>query len=90
MTENVINLDERRPKPGAKEPAEIQATVTIRADGSVRVWLNQDDFTEPPHWWWLHTMMACASFQFLEMEKPLKVIDSGQSDDPFPPDGIDK
>lgn len=85
----IIHLDDRRPKPDVIEPAEIQATVTIRGDGSVRVWLDKDQFTEPSHWWWLHTMVAVASFQFLQMEKPLTVVGAGPSDHPFPPDGDD-
>jgi len=86
----VIDLAQRRAKPNASEPAEIQATVTIRGDGSVRVWVDTDEFTEPAHWWWLHTMLAVASYQFLEMEKPLVVIGAGPSESPFPPDGDDK
>ncbi len=82
----IINLDDRRAKPDVTEPAEIQATVTIRGDGSVRVWLDRDEFTEPSHWWWLHTMLAVASYQFLEIERPLEVVGGGPSENPMPPD----
>ncbi len=86
---DIVNIADRRPKPDVKTPAEIQATITIRGDGSVRVWIDTEQFTEPPHWWWLHTMIAVASFQFLEMEKPLVVVGAGPSDSPFPPEGDD-
>jgi hypothetical protein len=86
---DIINLSERRPKPDVKEPAAIVATITVWGDGVTSAWIDKEEFNEPSHWWWLHAMISVASYQFLEMERPLVIKDAGPDECPFPHEGDD-
>ena len=71
MTDNIVNLDERRKLKDALNDDEVLCAVTIRADSRVTVFVS-DRVASKEQWNWLFSHLATATAQVVDMEKETK------------------
>jgi hypothetical protein len=67
MSDNIVNLEDKRRILKAAQDDEALCIMTVRADMSINVWVS-DRIETGEQWAWLHGQLAAGTHQLVEME----------------------